>query len=124
MSESVYLNKLLNTELFLASPIPLEITGSQGNYVATWIEGNVEGEGTTKDSAVEDCRQALIAAFKSLRSRVRKSEALPAEEDRKWVGLLHFIGENRAGRAYKPAPGEEYLVMGSGDDEYKGPIYG
>lgn len=124
MSESVYLSKLLSPELFLASPIPLEITGSEGNYVATWSEGKVEGEGPTKDEAVDDCRQSLIDTFKGLRVRVGKSAHLSADEDRRWQGLLHFIGENRAGRAYKPAPGEEYQSQASNDDDYKGPIYG
>lgn len=124
MSDSVYLGKLLSQELFLASPIPLEITGSAGNYVASWTEGKVEGEGATKDAAVDDCRQSLIETFKSLRERVRKSAAFSADEDRRWVGLLHYIGENRGGRAYKPAPGEEYQVRASNDDDYKGPIYG
>lgn len=123
MSESVYLSKLRSSELLLASPIPLEITGSEGNYVATWVEGKVEGEGKTRDDAVEDCRVALIDTFKALRDRL-KGTGLSADEDRRWTGLLHFIHEVRAGTIYRPAPGEEYLVEGSTDDDYKGPIYG
>lgn len=124
MSESVYLNKLKDRELFLSSPIPLEISGSTGNYVATWMEGPVEGEGRTRDLAVEDCRRAIITSFNALRGRVRKSAAFSADQERQWAGLLHFIGEVRAGRIYKPGPGEEYNVQSADEEEYKGPIFG
>ena len=124
MSESVYLSLLRSQELFLASPIPLELSGSTGNYVATWVEGKVEGEGSNKDAAVDDCRQSLIDTFKALRDRVSKGVNLSSEDDRKWAGLLRFIGENRAGRIYKPAPGEDYVPGPTAEDDYKGPIYG
>jgi len=124
MSDSVYLNKLGDSSLFLASPIPLEVSGSTGNYVATWVEGNVDGEGTTRDLAVDDCRLGLAEAFKALRTKVSGNAALNEDDQRKWDGLLHFIGENRGGRSYKPAPGEDYMTHSADEDEYKGPIYG
>ena len=69
MSDSEYLSSLKSPELGLRSPLPLEITGSRGNFVATWLEGSIEGEGATREAAVEDCRLAVIDRFKELRSK-------------------------------------------------------
>lgn len=119
MSESVYLHSLNNPKFGLLSPMPLEITGKPENYVATWLQGKIEGEGPTRDEAVEDCRQAIIAKFKELKLRVAKG--LSNNDDRLWHGLLHYIAE--PGRRAM-APGEDYTTSSPADEDYKGPFFG
>ena len=98
------------------------------NFVATWAEGGVEGEGKTRDEAVDDCRAEIVKRYKHLRDRLAKGARLMGRDEQQWQSMLHFIGEARRGAIYKPAPGEEYQTSTAGsspeDEDYKGPIFG
>lgn len=123
MSDSEYLRTLGDSEIYLDAPLPLEITGSDGNYVASWLEGKIEGEGATRYAAVEDARTALVETYKRLRQKVRNGSNLQTLEDQQWTSMLHFVGEARSGMRYKTAPGEDYSP-GRDEEEYKGPFFG
>ena len=120
-TESYYLDSLQNPELYLDSPLPLEISGGAGNYVASWEETKIEGEGPTKDEAIEDARKAIIAKYKSIEAKLLKGERVRDPDETIWVSMCHYIASNTRGRVRQ---GEEQSIQSTRDPNYKGPIFG
>lgn len=114
---SVYLDKLKHAHLFLDSPLPLEITGSGENYVASWLETGIEGEGSTEELAIDDCRNEIINEYLKLQAAVAN---LSEKQELTWAAMSHYIGDARKRSNAKPHLGEEYMA----DDKDKGPVFG
>lgn len=108
-ARSEYLESLKHKKVYLTSSIPVEVTGKRGNYVASWLEGSVEGEGASVEEAMNDLRKEIVDLYFSLRNR-----ALDKKQEQQWQSLCYFIAEFNKGRRM---PGEE-------DDGGTGPIFG
>jgi hypothetical protein len=107
-ARSEYLESLKHNQLYLTSSIPVEVTGKRGNYVASWLEGGVEGEGTSVEAAIEDLREEIVKLYFELRGKAHNKK-----QEQKWHSLCYFVSEvNRSRRL----PGE--------DDDNNGPIFG
>jgi len=120
-TESIYLEDLADKELHLDSPLPLELSGGGQNWVATWMETNIEGEGKSREAAVNDARKQILKRYRSLEEKLRKSERLKTEDETAWVSMCHYIVNSARGRT---RPGEEFSVGSPRDKDYKGPVFG
>ncbi len=120
-TQSEYLETLEDTELHLDSPLPLELAGGGSNWVATWIETGIEGEGDSREAAIDDARKAILKRYRELEKKLKNSERLRVEEEIAWVSMCHYIVNVGRGRV---RPGEEFTVGTSRDDDYKGPVFG
>lgn len=120
-TESYYLESLEDTELHLDSPLPMELSGGGQNWVASWLEGNLEGEGTSKENSIKDCRQIILTRYRDLEKRIRGSERLKTEDETVWISLCHYIINVSRGRL---RPGEEFEANSYTSKDYKGPIFG
>tara|TARA_Y100000310_G_scaffold337181_1_gene423600 strand:+ start:335 stop:649 length:315 start_codon:yes stop_codon:yes gene_type:complete len=104
--------------------MPVEISGKAGNYVATWMEGRLEGDGKTEEAAVADLRDAIVEKFVSLRTRVINGHSLLPDQDQVWTSLLNYIVEVRDGKVIKTSPSDDYNEKSKEDEDYKGPFFG
>ena len=121
-TESLYLEDLKDTELSLDAPLPIEVSGGGSNWVATWLETKIEGEGKSRDAALTDVRKAIIKQYKSLDKKLKESQRLREEDEGVWVAMCHYIVNVSRGRL---RPGEEFSPGGdSRDEDYKGPVFG
>jgi len=120
-TESIYLEDLEDKELYLDSPLPLELSGGGQNWVASWMETGIEGEGKSREAAVNDARKQILKRYRSLEERLRKAERLKTEDETAWVSMCHYIVNAARGRT---RPGEEFSVGSARDKDYKGPIFG
>lgn len=119
-TESEYLESLEDIELQLDSPLPLELSGGGRNWVATWIETNIEGEGTSKEAAVNDARKAILKKYRRLEKKLKTTTRLRPEEEKAWISMCHYIINVGRGRVRQ---GEEF-DMSNSHDKGKGPIFG
>ncbi len=124
MTHSIYIDTLSSPIVGLDSPMPVEISGKAGNYVATWMEGRLEGDGKTEEAAVADLRDAIVEKFVSLRTRVINGHSLLPEQDQVWTSLLNYIVEVRDGKVIKTSPSDDYNEKSKEDEDYKGPFFG
>lgn len=120
-TESEYLESLEDTELHLDSPLPLEVSGGGQNWVATWIETGIEGEGKTREKAISDARVAILKKYRDLEKRLKAGDRVRSEEETMWLSMSHYIVNAVRGRT---RPGEEFQLGTSRDKDYKGPIFG
>lgn len=120
-TESEYLETLNDPELHLDSPLPLEISGGGQNWVATWMETGIEGEGKSRDQAIRDACKAILAKYRKLEKQLKNADRLRPEEETLWVSMSHYIVNVGRGRA---RPGEEFSVTTPRDKDYKGPVFG
>jgi hypothetical protein len=120
-TESEYLEDLKDTELSLDSPLPIEISGGAKNWVATWMETGIEGEGKSRDAAIDDVRKAILKKYRDLEGRLKQSQRLKTEDETAWVSMCHYIVNISRGRQ---RPGEEFSFGSTGDKDYKGPVFG
>ena len=121
MTESFYLEKLTDPSLYLDAPLPVEISGGPGNYVATWMETKIEGEGKTKEAAVADVTKAILERYRVIEKKYMDGERVATAEESVWIALTHYIADARRGRI---RPGEEGSMRNPTDPDYKGPIFG
>ncbi len=124
MTHSIYIDTLSSPIVGLDSPMPVEISGKAGNYVATWMEGRLEGDGKTEEAAVADLRDAIVEKFVSLRTRVINGHSLLPDQDQVWTSLLNYIVEVRDGKVIKTSPSDDYNEKSKEDEDYKGPFFG
>jgi len=113
--ESEYIDAIKDTELYLDSPLPVELNGRPGNWVATWMETGIEGEGKTRDLALEDFTKELIKEYKRIDALLKNSDPLSEKDETTWVSLCHYVGTVRSGTRL---PGTEF------NDPDGGPIFG
>lgn len=116
-TESIYLDDLKDKDLHLDSPLPLELSGGAQNWVATWVETGIEGEGKSREAAVKDARRAILARYRALDEKLKASQRLKADEETTWVSLCHYVTDVSRGRVRQ---GEEIPR----DKDYKGPVFG
>jgi hypothetical protein len=120
-TQSEYLESLEDKELHLDSPLPLELSGGGKNWVATWIETGIEGEGDSREACIEDARKAILKRYRALEKKLKNSERLKTEEETIWVSMCHYIVDVGRGRVRQ---GEEFAFGSSRDKDYKGPVFG
>jgi len=120
-TESVYLDSLNDPELYLDSPLPLEISGGSGNFVASWMETRIEGEGPTKDAAVDDVRRAILARYRIIEKKLKAGERVRDPDETVWISMCHYVANVTRGRIRQ---GEEQQLQSPTDPDYKGPVFG
>jgi hypothetical protein len=118
VTKSEYLENLsypgsTNQVLALDSPLPLEVSGGSGNWVASWMETGIEGEGKSIAAAMEDCSKSIVERYHVLDKKRQDSVIFREEEERIWISMCHYIVHVARGRT---RPGEEFLD--------KGPVFG
>jgi hypothetical protein len=120
-TESLYLDTLQDPELYLDSPLPLEVSGQTGNFVASWMETKIEGEGPTRDAAVDDARKQILTRYRVIEKKLKAGEKLREADETIWISMCHYIANISRGRI---RPGEEYQMGSPSDPDYKGPVFG
>lgn len=120
-TESEYLEDLQDAELSLDSPLPIELSGGDKNWVATWMETGIEGEGKSKDAAINDVRKQIIKKYRDLEGRLKAAQRIKTEDETMWVSMSHYIVNISRGRQ---RPGEEFSFGSTRDKDYKGPVFG
>lgn len=120
-SESIYLDSLESPKLHLSSPLPLEISGGNGNFVASWMETKIEGEGATRELAVDDVRKEILKTYDIIEAKYLNDERVRGDEESVWMAMCHYISSIARG---KVRPGEEGAVRSPRDPDYKGPVFG
>ena len=113
--ESEYLDSLQDPELYLDSPLPVELNGRTGNWVAFWMETGIEGEGISREDALEDFRKELLKQYRQVENKLKNSDPLSEREETMWVSMCHYIGSTKSGTKL---PGTEF------NDPNSGPIFG
>ena len=118
--ESDYLDSLEEPDLYLDSPLPVELNGRPGNWVATWMETRIEGEGITREHALNDFRRELLVQYRRIDSLLKANNPLSDDDESKWTSMCHYIGSVNSGTRM---PGTEFAEP-PGSKDYKGPIFG
>tara|TARA_R100000656_G_scaffold104176_1_gene76030 strand:+ start:60471 stop:60845 length:375 start_codon:yes stop_codon:yes gene_type:complete len=93
MKKSDYIEQIFHPRLMLSSPIPIEISGYEGDFYGKWTEGNIEAEGKTEDDLRKDFQTAIVETYLKLRDKVYKAKRTTDEEEKQWEVLSYFIVE-------------------------------